>query len=113
MRFIGLTEGTDIDGNKRSLGDRDSMGHIVGYIDEKGNCWENLAERDRATTAGRYMDAMIAWERGGEEGPEPDPNKIAREICRNRAHITWAVLEARESWGFVVRYREMIGRDDA
>lgn len=104
----GLTEGKDVDGIVRRLGDRDSMGHIVGYIDEDGNCWENLAERDRTTTAGRYMDAMIAWEREGQVGPRPSAHVIAREACRSPGHLIWAVLEARECWNLVKRYRESL-----
>lgn len=108
MRFIGLTEGTDIDGNKRSLGDRDTMGYIVGFIDDDGNCWETLAERDGAITAGRYQDAMIAWERGGRQEPVPRATLIAREVCLDPANVPNAVKEAREGWAFIVRYREML-----
>lgn len=111
-KFWGQTEGKDIDGIPRRLGDRDSMGHVIGFIDHDENCWETVAERDGALTAGRYQDAMIAWEREGKKGPEPRATLIAREVCLDRANVAAAVREAREGWAFIVRYREMLGSDD-
>jgi hypothetical protein len=40
------------------LGERDSDGHIVGYIDEQGVAWESLAERIVARHGGRLFDAL-------------------------------------------------------
>lgn len=103
MAFRGLTEGKDVDGIPRRLGDRDSMGHIVGFIDEDGNCWETVAERDGAITAGRYQDAMIEWESKG--GEKPDPTVIAIETCFDRGNVTAAADEAQKGWEFILRYR--------
>ena len=104
MKFRGKTEGKDVDGIARRLGDRDSMGHIVGFIDDEGNCWESVGERDRTTASGRYMDAMIAWEKTG--GTKPIPTLVALECCFDPENISAAVKEARESWQLVVRFRE-------
>lgn len=108
MGFHGKTQGFDVDGQPRSVGDRDSMGYIVGFIDDHGNCWETLGERDRACSAGRYHDAMIAWERKGKVTPEPDPKIIAETICLDRENVADAVREARQGWAFIVRYRESL-----
>jgi hypothetical protein len=40
------------------LGERDTDGHIVGYIDEHGVAWESLAERIVAHRAGRLFGAL-------------------------------------------------------
>lgn len=111
MAFRGLTEGKDVDGIARRLGDRDSMGHIVGFIDDDGNCWETVAERDGAITAGRYQDAMLDSERTGR--PEPDLRSIAIETCLDAESIPHAMEEAEQGWAFILRYRDWFRRDDA
>jgi hypothetical protein len=79
----------------RSLGDTDSMGHFVGYIDEEGGCWESCRERDLTLTCGRYRDAWYEWNRsGGVLGNKPDARKIAESVCRETASIDEAVREA-------------------
>jgi hypothetical protein len=40
------------------LGERDTEGRIVGYIDEYGLAWESLTERIVAQRAGRLFDAL-------------------------------------------------------
>jgi hypothetical protein len=40
------------------LGERDSAGHIVGYIDEQGLAWESLTERIVALHGGRLAEAL-------------------------------------------------------
>ena len=40
------------------LGERDSDGHVVGYIDEDGIAWESLAERIVARRGGRLFQAL-------------------------------------------------------
>lgn len=103
MEFRGKTEGKDVDGIPRKLGDRDSMGHIVGFIDDEGNCWENVAERDGSTTMGRYIDAMLQWEKRG--GTKPDPTITAIETCLDSANVSAASDEATSGWEFILRYR--------
>ncbi len=64
--------GIDINGNVARLGEFDSDGVFVGYIDSKGNCWESRRERDEAIGAARAMEAFIEWNRFGGFGPAPD-----------------------------------------
>ena len=40
------------------LGERDTDGHIVGYIDEHRLAWQSLTERIVAQRAGRLFDAL-------------------------------------------------------
>lgn len=60
----GGTQGRDSSGRPVRLGDRDSDGYVVGYIDRDGDCWESIWERDRALATGRYLDALALWRRG-------------------------------------------------
>lgn len=74
--------GVDVDGVPRELGDTDSMGTFVGYIDEGGCCWESHRERDEAITAGRFIEAWHRWNKtGGIVGPEPDPDEFAERLA--------------------------------
>lgn len=50
--------GHDSNGHPVKIGERDSDGHPVGYIDAEGLAWESKAERDEAVGAGRLLDAM-------------------------------------------------------
>jgi hypothetical protein len=103
-QFIGKSEGVDVNGNRCKLGDRDSMGHIVGFIDDDYNCWETLAERDGSLTAGRYSDAMTEWERDKSK-PCPNPLEIAKETCLDPENVPLAVEEAKDSWEFIIAMR--------
>jgi hypothetical protein len=40
------------------VGERDSAGHIVGYIDEQGLGWESLTERIVAVQCNRLAEAL-------------------------------------------------------
>lgn len=89
--------GTDVDGKPRELGEIDSMGSFIGYIDEDGDCWESLHERDLALTAGRAHDAYIEWNRsGGVLGEEPNIREIAERVCQNPDHIEEAIRFAEQ-----------------
>lgn len=66
------TSGIDINGNVARLGEFDSNGVFIGYIDSKGNCWESRRERDEAIGASRAMEAFVEWNRFGGFGPLPD-----------------------------------------
>lgn len=103
--FKGRTEGVDVDGVSRKLGERDSMGHIVGFIDDDYNCWETIAERDGALTAGRYQDAMQEWENSGKKDLRPNPLQIAKEVCLDPDNVPAAVYEAKECWEFLLKVR--------
>jgi hypothetical protein len=52
------TAGVDASGQPVRLGERDSAGHIVGYIDEQGLAWESLTERIVALHGGRLAEAL-------------------------------------------------------
>jgi hypothetical protein len=51
------------------LGETDSTGHKVGYIDEGGCCWESEDEMIVSTAVGRCHDAIVAWQKGEGEKP--------------------------------------------
>jgi hypothetical protein len=51
-------EGVDGSGEPVRLGERDSGGHIVGYIDEQGLAWESLRERILAVSGARLAEAL-------------------------------------------------------
>lgn len=51
------------------VGETDSMGYRVGWIDEQGDCWVSEYERDLAITAGRYIDAKREWKCGFRRKP--------------------------------------------
>lgn len=71
--------GLDTSGVPRELGDIDSDGYFVGYIDEEGTTWQDRKERDVAVGSGRCNDAFCAWNRtGGFLGTEPDYMGIIR-----------------------------------
>lgn len=101
----GLEEGTDSEGVARKLGDRDSAGYIVGFIDYDGNCWETVAERDRSLTAGRYHDAMCMWERSGSEGEAPDVRSVAMATCYDAENLDDAIQDALDQREFLVKVR--------
>lgn len=61
--------GIDINGDVLRVGETDSMGYRVGWIDEDGDCWVSERERDLAVTAGRYIDERREWKRGFRSRP--------------------------------------------
>ena len=52
------TAGVDASGQPVRLGERDSTGHVVGYIDEQGLAWESLTERIVAVKGNRLAEAL-------------------------------------------------------
>jgi hypothetical protein len=52
------TAGIDSGGEPVRLGERDSTGHLVGYVDQHGLAWESLTERIVAVHGHRLADAM-------------------------------------------------------
>lgn len=109
-KFMGLTAGVDMDGEPVRLGERDSMGHVIGYIDEDtGSCWESLQERDCSVTAGRYDEALVAWRKAGSRGAQPDPEEFARQLCKDPANWERAAKEAREQSAFYEGLRRQLG----
>jgi hypothetical protein len=52
------TAGVDSGGQPVRLGEHDSTGHLVGYIDETGLAWESLIECIVAKLGGRLFEAL-------------------------------------------------------
>ena len=50
--------GIDSHGQPVRLGEHDTSGHLVGYIDEHGLAWESLTEQLVAVHAGRLSEAL-------------------------------------------------------
>ena len=50
--------GIDSHGQPVRLGEHDTSGHLVGYIDEHGLAWESLTEQLVAAHAGRLSEAL-------------------------------------------------------
>jgi hypothetical protein len=61
------TAGIDGSGQPVRLGERDSTGHLVGYIDGQRLAWESLAERIVAIRGSRLVDALVL--------PHDDPQR--------------------------------------
>ncbi len=104
--FRGRLAGRDASGGVVRLGDRDSMGHVVGFIQSDGSCWESVLEHDTSTAAGRYADAVQEFRRGLTPDP-PDVRAIAQAACIDPANVDAAVQEAEESLAFYDRLRDM------
>jgi hypothetical protein len=95
MDGLQRTTGYDIDGTPVVLGDTDSSGRPVGYIDLEGTAWESLQERDIATTCGRYLEAWNQWNKtGGLLGAEPDPWDAALRECYSLENLEAAAQAA-------------------
>lgn len=50
--------GRALQGGSVRLGERDSDGYLVGYVEDAGLAWKSLPERLVATAAGRLGDAL-------------------------------------------------------
>jgi hypothetical protein len=61
------TAGVDSSREPVRLGERDSSGHLVGYIDEHGLAWESLIERIVAVHGLRLAEAIAL--------PNDDPRR--------------------------------------
>lgn len=89
--------GRDSGGRPRELGDRDSDGYLVGWIEPGGSCWESRRECEVARAAGRYSDAWARWNRaGGALGREPDPAEFVKRWCSPDTEAE-ALVECREA----------------
>jgi hypothetical protein len=74
--------GVDLEGVLRALGDIDSSGQLVGWIEPDGSCWKSRRECEISRAVGRYWDAFNAWNRaGGVLGVEPDPAQFVERHC--------------------------------
>ncbi len=59
MKILNRKKGRDTSGQMHCIGDTDSDGYRVGYIDSKGNSWESRDEFELATASGRLHDAFV------------------------------------------------------
>jgi hypothetical protein len=95
------TAGVDSSGEPVRLGERDSGGHIVGYIDEQGLAWESLRERIVAVSGTRLAEALALPyddERRDElmdEILEAVPDELLVEVAREAAGHLWPSQLAR------------------
>ena len=100
--------GQDTHGSPVTLGEIDTDGIKVGFIDQQGLAWESVEERDLALTAGRYQDAIIAWRSSGKPWAEiddkgkvslhcPSATQIAAETCLSKANRSKAARAARKA----------------
>lgn len=109
-KFKGKTEGIDPEGAIVRLGERDSSGHIVGYIDEGGHPWESILERDAAVCYGRYDEAFMDWRRGLKRfRPSVWQYAIKNAQCRKPSHLRKVVAEMKDSVRFWHRIRKQAG----
>lgn len=59
-------EGRDSHGMPVSLGEEDTDGFVVGYIDHEGLAWESREERDRAVGAARIEEEYFNVAKAGK-----------------------------------------------
>jgi hypothetical protein len=84
------TAGMDGYGQPVRLGERDSGGHVVGYIDEDGHAWESLTERIVAVRGQQLAEVVVL-----PDGPRRDelmdqvlgdvPDELITEVAREAA----------------------------
>jgi len=89
------TAGIDSSGQPVRLGERDSTGHLVGYIDETGVGWESLLERVVAVYGHRLAEAMAL----PYDGPRRDqlmdevlanvPENLITDVAQEAAGQLW------------------------
>jgi hypothetical protein len=87
--------GIDSSGQPVRLGERDSTGRMVGYIDEHGLGWESLSERIVAVYGARLAEAMAL----PYDNPQRDklmeeilvdvPDDLISELAREAAGVLW------------------------
>lgn len=98
-----LRVGLDLRGRKRQIGEKDSEGKVVGFIDERGNCWQSRWEHDLVETEVLYDEAMTRWEHGLAD--KPNPVDIARSACADESHVREAALLAERNREMLARFR--------
>ena len=89
------TAGVDGSGEPARLGERDSGGHIIGYIDEQGLAWESLRERILAVSGTRLAEALaLPYDDARrdelmDEALEAVPDELLVEVAREAAGHLW------------------------
>jgi hypothetical protein len=93
--------GVDASGQPVRLGERDSAGHIVGYIDEQGLAWESLTERIVALDGGRLAEALALpyddprRDQLMDEVLEDVPDGLIGDVAREAAGQLWLKRQRR------------------
>jgi hypothetical protein len=87
--------GLDTHGQPVRLGERDSDGYLVGYIDEHGLAWESLTEKLAATHGPRLAEALSL----PFDDPRRDqlldqvltelPGELIVDVAREAACLLW------------------------
>lgn len=76
------SSGHDAYGQPCEIGDLDSDGETVGFIDETGLAWASESEANIARAVGEHCDAFNAHNlTGGALGVTPDPEAIIARHC--------------------------------
>ena len=91
--------GLDLAGEPVRLGEHDSDGYLVGYVDEGGLAWESLRERLVATAAGRLVDALSlqSSERRRDELIEAAISELPDELLEGALREAALTLALRNS----------------
>jgi hypothetical protein len=96
------TVGVDSRREPVRLGERDSSGHLVGYIDEHGLAWESLIERIVAVHGQRLAEAMALPYEDPRRDPLMDdalaevPDELLADIAQEVAAHLWLSHLGRE-----------------
>jgi hypothetical protein len=96
------TAGVDSSRQPVRLGERDSSGHLVGYIDGNGLAWESLIERIVAVHGQRLAEAMaLPYDDPRRDQLMDDalaevPDELLGEIAQEAAGHLWLSHFGRE-----------------
>ena len=89
------TAGVDSSRQPVRLGERDSSGHLVGYIDEHGLAWQSLIERIVAVHGQRLAEAMALPYDDPRRDPLMDnalaevPDELFADVAQEAAAHLW------------------------
>jgi hypothetical protein len=89
------TAGVDSSRQPVRLGERDSSGHLVGYIDEHGLAWQSLIERIVAVQGQRLAKSMaLPYDDPRRDHLMDDalaevPDELLGDIAREAAGHLW------------------------
>jgi hypothetical protein len=84
--------GIDSHGEPVRLGERDTSGYLVGYIDDDGLAWESLRERIVAIQGQRLADALAPANPPGspvEQALDEVPDELISAVALEAATRLW------------------------
>jgi hypothetical protein len=96
------TAGVDSSRQPVRLGERDSSGHLVGYIDDHGLAWQSLIERIVAVHGQRLAQAIaLPYDHPGRDHLMDDalaevPDELLGDIAQEAAAHLWLSHFGRE-----------------